>query len=83
MLSALVACWCLIIAPTGIHIQGKSILVLMNSGIVNGQQLLCNAHTVPKQHRGTTALFFLLTIVLFHYSFCVCHSDSPWFVLTM
>ena len=30
LMSALVACWCLIIAPTGNHIKGKSTLVLMH-----------------------------------------------------
>ena len=29
----------------------------MDSGIVNGHQLLCDAHTVPEQHRGTAALY--------------------------
>ena len=30
----------------------------MHVGIVNGYQLLYNAHTMPKQHRGTRALLF-------------------------
>jgi len=72
----LVTCWCLIIVPTVNHIRGKSTLVLMHSGIVNGYQLLCDAHTVSEQHRGTSALFLFYTIVLFRF-FCICHSDSP------
>ena len=45
----------------------------MHSGIVNGHKLLCDAHAVSEQHRGTAALFLfiLLTIVLFHLSFYV------------
>ena len=40
----------------------------MHSGIITG--LLCDAHTVSEQHRGTAALFLCLHV-------CVCHSDSP------
>ena len=29
----------------------------MHSGVVNGHQLLCDAHTVPEKHRGTADLF--------------------------
>jgi len=54
----------------------KFFFVLMHSGIVNGYQLLCDAHTVSEQHRGTSALFLFYTIVLFRF-FCICHSDSP------
>ena len=55
----------------------RTYLVLMHS-IVNGYQLLCDAHTLPKQHRVTTVYFFLITIVLFRFFFLfVCHSDSP------
>jgi len=42
---------------TDIHIKGYITLVLMHSGIVNGHQLLCDAHTVLEPHRGTAALF--------------------------
>ena len=46
--------------------------------IVNGYQLLCDAHTVLEPHRGTAALKKNFTIVLFHFFFlCVFHSDSP------
>jgi len=31
--------------------KGNNILVLMHSGIVNGYQLLCDAHTVSEEHR--------------------------------
>ena len=40
-----------------IHIKGNITFVLMNSGTVNGYQLLCDAHTVLEPHRGTAALF--------------------------
>ena len=66
-ISALVACWCLIIAPTSNHIKGKNTLVLMHStGIfVNGYQLLCEAHhTVTEQHR--TAILFIFYSLLWH-----------------
>ena len=52
----LVACWCLI-TPVVNHIKGNITLVLMHSGVVNWNQLMCDAHTVPEQNRGTTALF--------------------------
>ena len=39
------------------HIKGYITLVLMHTGIVNGYQLLCDAHTVLEPHRGTAALF--------------------------
>ena len=38
-------------SSTSILIKGKSTLVLMHSGIVNGYQLLCSAHTVPEQDK--------------------------------
>ena len=50
------------------HIKGNISLVLMHSDIVNGHRLLCDAHTVLN-HIGELQLFsFLLTIVLFHFS---------------
>ena len=39
------------------HIKSNISLVLMYSGIVNGYQLLCDAHTVLEPHRVTAALF--------------------------
>ena len=41
----------------------------MHSGIVNGYQLLCDAHTVLEPHRGTTAFFFLFYSLLSFSSF--------------
>ena len=38
-------------------VKGYINFVLMHSGIVNGHKLLCGAHAVSKQHRGTAALF--------------------------
>ena len=67
---------CLIIAPTDIYVKGKSTLVLMHSGIVNGYQLLI----LCQNNIGELQLFISisLTIVLFRFFFfCVCHSDSP------
>ena len=34
----------------------------MHSGIVNGHQLLCDAHTVLEPHRGTAAFFFFYSL---------------------
>jgi len=46
----------------------------MHSSIVNGYQLLCDAHTVLEPHRETAA-------VLFHFFFlCVCHSWQSLFL---
>ena len=61
-------------------LRATAFFVLMHSGIVNEFQLLYDAHTVLKPHRGAAALFlFLLTIILFHFFFLrVCHSDSPF-----
>ena len=62
---ALVVCW-YSIAPTGIQIKCKNTLVPMHSDIVNGYQLLlCDAHTVPEQHRGTAELFLFCSLLSF------------------
>ena len=42
-------------------------IVLRHSYIVNGHKLLCDAHTVPEQHRGAVALLISLTIVIFRF----------------
>ena len=61
------------------HIKGH--IVLMHSGIVNGYQLLCNAHTVVKQHRGTAALFLFYSLSSFLLcSFCVFVIQIVWFL---
>ena len=40
--------------------------------VANGHKLLCDAHTVLKQRRGTAALFVLLTIMsVSTFSFCI------------
>ena len=46
------------------HIKGNISLVLMHSGIVNGYQLLCDAHTVLEPHRGTAALFLFHSLLM-------------------
>ena len=38
-------------------LRATELLVPMHSGIVNGHQLLCYAHTVLEPHKGTAALF--------------------------
>ena len=39
--------------------------------IVNEYQLLCDAHTVPEQHRGNAALFIFYSLLYFSaFSFC-------------
>ena len=37
----------------------------MHSGFANTLQLLCDAHTVPEQHRGTAALFLFHSLLSF------------------
>ena len=62
-----------------IHIKGNINFVLMYSGIVNGHQLQCDAHTVPELHRGTAAFFFITHYCPFLlFLLCVCHSDSAF-----
>ena len=64
--------WYVGVFSLGIHIKGKSTLVLMYSGIVNGYQLLCDGYTVTEQHRGTAALFLFYSVSSFSaFSFCV------------
>ena len=50
---------------TDIHIKGYITLVLMHSGIVNGHQLLCNAHNVLEPHKGTAAFFLFYSLSFF------------------
>ena len=48
------------------------LFVLMHSDIVNGDQLQCDAHTMPKRHRGTEAIFLYYSLSSFSaFSFCV------------
>ena len=50
----------------------------MHNGIVNGYQLLCNAHTVLEPHRGTAAFFYFARHRPFNFSFYVFVTlDSP------
>ena len=39
-------------------LRATALVVLMHSGIVNGYQLLCDAHTVLEPHRVTAAFSF-------------------------
>ena len=45
--------------------EGNDTLVLLHSDIVNGSQLLCDAHTVLEQHSETAALFSPFLLFLF------------------
>ena len=59
--------------PVGVFINTQQLttfrgyinLVLMLSGIVNGHNLLCNAHAVSERHRGTAALFLFYSLSFF------------------
>ena len=54
------------------HLCLKNTLVLMQNGIVNMYQLLCDAYIVPEQHSGTADLFlFYLPSCFSPFSFCV------------
>ena len=52
------ACWCRQVMAQAVTLRATALFVLMHSGIVNGYQLLCDAHTVLEPHRGTAAFFF-------------------------
>ena len=43
----------------------------MHGGIVNGYQLLCDAHTILEPHRGTAAFFYFARYRPFNFSFYV------------
>ena len=76
------------------HSKGNSTLVLMHSGIVNGYQLLFDAHTVLELHRGTAALFlyfthyrpfplFFLCVFIILLLFCFLQSQKHFFFLNL
>ena len=53
------ACWCRQVMAQADTLRATVISrVLMHSVIVNGYQLLCDAHTVLEPNRGTAAYFF-------------------------
>ena len=52
------ACWCHQVMAQAVTLRATALFVLMRNGIVNGYQLLCDAHTVLEPHRGTAAFFF-------------------------
>ena len=61
-----------LMAQTVSHIKGTIIsLVLMHSGIVNGYQLLFDAHTVLERHRGTAAFFYFTRYCPFQHFLCM------------
>ena len=43
---ALVACWCRQVMAQAVTLRATAPFVLMHSVIVNGYQLMCDAHTV-------------------------------------
>ena len=67
------------------HSKGNINIVQMHSYIVNGNQLLWDAPTVPELHRRITAIFIIIFISHYHtflsFSFYVYHSDSPYLFL--
>ena len=46
----------------------------MHSGIVNGYQLMCDAHTVLEPHRGTAAFFYFTRYRPFPFLLFMCLS---------
>ena len=57
------------------HIKSNITLVLMHIiGIVNGYQLLFDAHTVLEPHRGTAAFFYFTRYHPFPLFLCTCLS---------
>ena len=57
-----------------ICVKGNITIVIIQSGIVNGYQLICDAHTVPEAHRGTAAFFYFTNYPLFPLFLFMCLS---------
>jgi len=57
-------------------LRATSLFVLMHSGIVNGYQLLCDAHTLLEPHRGTADLFLFYSLLSFPLFLFMCL--TPW-----
>ena len=53
------ACWCRQVMAQAVTIRATALFVLMHSGIVNGYQLLCDAHTVLELEAYKGPTFFL------------------------
>ena len=53
-------------ARTLATLRATSVFVLMHNdnGIVNGYQLMCDAHTVLEPYRGTVTLFLFYSYIL-------------------
>ena len=89
--STLVACWCRQFMAQTVTLRATALFVLMHSGIVNGYQLLCDAHIVLEPHRVNCSFFLFYSLWSFsNFSFYVfCHSwqSFSWvplyFVLTI
>ena len=48
------------------QMKGNSIVLMHCSiSIVNGYQLMCDANSIPEQHRGTAALFLVYSLSSF------------------
>ena len=75
---ALVACWCRQVMAQAVVLRATSVFVIMHSGIVNGYQLLCDAHTVLEPHRGTAALFYSLSSFSTFSFYVFVTLDSPF-----
>ena len=72
LISALVACRCRQVMAQAVTLRATALFVLMHSGIVNGYQLLCDAHTVLEEHRGLHHNFYIThycPILLFLFTF--------------
>ena len=63
-----------------VTLRATALFVLMHSDIVNGSQLLCDAHTVLQPRRGTAAFFLFYSLSFFSsFSFNVFVTlDSPF-----
>ena len=68
---ALVACWCRQVMAQAVTLRATAVFVLMHSGIVNGYQLLCDAHAMLERHRGTAAYLIFSLFSFSAFSFCM------------
>ena len=67
-------CVFLIYGTSNSHIKGNKTLVLMQSGIVNEHQLMCDAHTLLEPHRTASLFYFTCYHPFSLFLLCVCHS---------
>ena len=82
ILYALTACGMLVSHTQFSYNKGNNTIVLMHSGIVNKYPLLCETHTVSKQHRGNVVSFlFFQWYFFFQFFFSFFFSEEATCIL--